>query len=278
MESNGFTGQLTSGDKSVRGKICYLPTQWIWWVVLPLRWAISRGAGLVFGENVQRILWNKVLTPANFLTGLRIWLLVKAVMMFFDGTSLARQTEILFIAIITDFFDGPLARNNNEVTELGTYMDHSGDWAVVVWVVFLTFWYGTLPLTWLLAIFAIMPVLLFIYIAKFKKFYDPEASWLENAGAFAAEELQTDFWGRIQFFFLCITLFAALFIASAENPEFFFYQLTNSVPSGAQSLIVNASLALYLYFGGYSTRDALNYSEAQVKKFREKLSKLKNGS
>ena len=56
---------------------------------------------------------------------------------FWQGNLLSIAFEFLIIAIMTDFFDGPMARNNNEVTSLGTYMDHIADWSVILWVIFL---------------------------------------------------------------------------------------------------------------------------------------------
>lgn len=278
-EENGtLTQYATDADKSVRGKICYLPTQWMWWAVLPIRWFVSWLVGALFGPAARSFVWKKILTPANFLTSARFWLLGLAVLGFFRNETLASQTNLLFIAIITDFFDGPLARNNNEVTELGTYMDHIGDWGVVLWVSFLNFWFGTLPFPYLVISLAILPILLLIYLAKFQKLYDPESTWLMNISAFAAEELQTDFWGRLQFGFLATALFGGLFTASAGSEEFFFRGLVQALPASAATFVVGASLALYLYLGGYNTRDGLDYSEAKIKKFREKLRKLKTDS
>ncbi len=273
-----LTEYATDADKSVRGKICYLPTQWIWWAVLPIRWCVAWLVGVMFGQTARRTVWRKILTPANFLTSARFWLLGLAVSAFFQNETLAVQTNFLFIAIITDFFDGPLARNNNEVTELGTYMDHVGDWGVVLWVIFLNLRFGTLPLPYLVIAFGILPILLLIYVAKFKKLYDQESTWLMNVNAFAAEELQTDVWGRLQFGFLVIALFGGLFTEAANSEEFLLRGLVNFVPDYIWTFVVGACLALYLYIGGYSTRDGLDYSEAKIKKFREKLHKIKNGS
>lgn len=275
-EEQTLTKYATDADKSVRGKICYLPTQWIWWVVLPIRWCVAWLAGAMFGQAARRMMWRKILTPANFLTSARFLFLWLAVSAFFRNETLAVQTNFLFIAIITDFFDGPLARNNNEVTELGTYMDHIGDWSVVLWVIFLNFWFGTLPLPYLVVAFGILPILLLIYVAKFRKLYDHESTWLMNVSAFAAEELQTDVWGRLQFGFLVVALFGGLFAEAARDEAFLLRGLINSIPDYAKTFVVGTCLALYLYIGGYSTRDGLDYSEAKIKKFREKLKKIKN--
>ena len=278
MEGNGgITSHITSGDKSVRGKICYPFTQPIWWLTLPIRWGVSSFFGMLFGAEVQKALWRN-LTAANFLTSARFGLLVYALSLFFSDTPLARQTEILFFAIVTDFFDGPLARNNDEVTELGTYLDHTGDWTIAVWVFFLNFWYGALPLLMLILAFAILPLLLSVYMMKFKKFFDPESSVLANLKGFAAEELQTDVWGRLQFVLLAIALFGGLFVASADDPAFLFSSWVTAFSAATRTRLIELTFLLFVFLGGYSTRDALNYSEAQAKKFREKLRQLKNSS
>lgn len=280
MQETGLINQLTSGEKTFRGALCYLITQPIWWLVLPVRWFISWAAGLAFGPETRRFLYQKILTPANFLTGARIALLINAIFMFFENAGLARQVEILFIAIATDFFDGPLARNNNEVTELGTYMDHTGDWAVITWVMFLTLWHGQflLPAILYIMALAIIPILLAIYAARFKKCYDHAATLADNVSGFATEELQTDWWGRVQFVALCIALFGTLFESASFDQSFILAGFMNSIPRESLISIIAGALGVFLILGGYNIRDALDYSEVQAKKFREKINKIKAGS
>ena len=276
--SNTLTAQMTDADKSVRGKICYPFTQPLWWMVLPIRWAISRLAGFIFWENTRNWLWHKILTPANFLTSARIWLLVKAILAFFSGETIAYQTILLTIAIITDFFDGCLARNNNEVTELGTYLDHIGDWGIVIWVAFLNLLLGELSYPYLLFSLAVIPILLLIYIGKFRNFYDSEVSWLDNLSAFAMEELQTDFWGRLQFVLFVFAIFGGLFLSVSTDSNFILDDITRLIPKKIFDFAVSICLAGFIFFAGYNTRDAIEYSEAKIKKFREKLRSLKNAA
>lgn len=273
-----LTDEITSGDKSVRGIICYPFTQWIWYAVLPVRWGISRIFGLVLGKNAERFLWRKILTPANFLTAARFWLLAESMKLFIAGAPLSPQVTMLFFAIITDFFDGPLARNNDEVTELGTYLDHIGDWGVILWAFLLNFWYDVMSTLILGIIFAVIPILFLINCAKFKKFYDPENSWIVNISGFAVEELQTDVWGRLQFVFLAVALFGGLFFEASRDSLFLFRAGLHEIPSSMQRLIREGSLALYFILAGYAIRDALDYSETQAKRFREKIRQLKSGS
>ncbi|MBI2640018.1 MAG: CDP-alcohol phosphatidyltransferase family protein [Candidatus Sungbacteria bacterium] len=280
MEEAGLTNQLTSGEKKSRDWVLLPITQPIWWSALPVRWFISWAAGLMFGQEIRRFLYQKILTPANMLTGARVALLIKAVFMFFEDAALARQVEILFVAITTDFFDGPLARNNNEVTELGTYMDHIGDWAVITWVMFLTLWHGPflLPAILYIMALAIIPILFAIYAARFKKCYDHAASLTDNISGFATEELQTDWWGRIQFVALCIAIFGTLFESAAFDQSFILNGFINAIPHESLISIIAGAFGVFLILGGYNIRDAIDYSETQVKKFRERMRKIKSGS
>jgi len=279
MEDDGLTKQLTSGEKKFRDKFGLLIQPIRWLILRPMCRSIAWIAGIVYGQETQKFLHKEILTPANLLTGARIGLLVTAIVMFFNGASLARQIELLFVAIITDLFDGPLARNNNEVTRLGTYMDHAGDWGIIIWVMFLNLWYESslLPGVLYLESLAIIPTLFLIYIARFKKCYDSSVSFIANVAGFAEEDLQTDGWGRIQFFSLCIVIFGTLFEAALVDPGFILAGLVNLIPQNWRMTIIAGSLGIFLILGGFSIGDALNYSEVQVKKFKEKIRKIKTG-
>lgn len=265
-------------EKSVRDKACYAIVQPFWLLLHLPRFLLAGFVRLAWGEAAARSAWRNIFTPANFLTSARFVLWGKAILLFFAGAPLVAQTHWLFFALATDFFDGPMARLNGEVTELGTYLDHSGDWGVTLWVVFLSLWYGTLELPFLLAALGATILLFAVNGAKFLKFYDPEASFWENVGAFAAEELQTDFWGRLQFVSLAVALFGGLFIAASGAEGFLFAGLMRGIGEAATQNITYGALALSVFLGGYNAGDALNYSELKAKKFREKLRKLKSGS
>lgn len=268
---------LTRGEKSFRDKACYPIIQPLWWLLLPPRLLLSGLVQLGFSEEWGRWAWRKIFTPANFLTAARLCLLGNGIALFFAGAPLYLQAQWLFFAIITDFFDGPLARSNGEVTELGTFLDHTGDYGVVLWAIFLSFWYGTLPLPFLAVALAVLPALFAVYVAKFIKFYDGEAPFLRNIEAFAAEELQTDIWGRIQFFALAVALFGGLFISASGEEGFLFAGLMQSVSETAARATAYGALALSIFLGGYNTQEALDYSELKAKAFREKLRRFKGG-
>ncbi|MDP3947385.1 MAG: CDP-alcohol phosphatidyltransferase family protein [bacterium] len=211
--------ELTRGEKSWRDKACYLIVQPLWLLLHLPRFLLAGIVWLAWGKAAAHWAWRKIFTPANFLTTARFVLWGKAIMLFLAGAPLVEQTHWLFFALATDFFDGPMARLNGEVTELGTYLDHGGDWGVTLWVVFLSLWYGTLELPFLLAALGATLLLFAVNGAKFLKFYDPEASFWENVGAFAVEELQTDFWGRVQFVSLAAALFGGVPLKAVTGPR-----------------------------------------------------------
>lgn len=273
-----FSKQVTEGEKYLRDTLCRIVTQPMWYVWLLARWPLAGIAGLVFGPHAKQVTW-RTLTLANLITSTRFCLFVWAVSLFADGAPLAEQTKILFWAIITDIFDGAAARNNNEITPLGIYMDHIGDWLVILWVLFLSVWHITVIPFPLLAIgFLVIPILLAINAVKFIAFCDPECPVAANIREFAIEELQTDFWGRIQFNALSIAVFGALFLAADLNPAFFLGELVGTPTREFQTTTIYSALGIYLVLGGKSIGDALDYSEVQARRFKERLRKLKAGS
>ena len=72
---------------------------------------------------------------ANCMTFLGIALAGFALYDYWRTASLMRQVVILGLAWITDILDGPIARNNNAVTALGTALDHGRDYAIFSWMI-----------------------------------------------------------------------------------------------------------------------------------------------
>jgi cardiolipin synthase len=69
------------------------------------------------------------MTFPNVLTVLRILILVPFVAMFYIHTPWATATAISLycIACLTDYFDGVIARHNNQVSRLGKFLDPIAD-------------------------------------------------------------------------------------------------------------------------------------------------------
>ena len=74
------------------------------------------------------------MTYANQITVLRIFLIPVMVLVFFLNQDNPRYylTSIFFIAAITDYLDGYLARKMNQVSKLGKFLDPVADKLLVV--------------------------------------------------------------------------------------------------------------------------------------------------
>jgi CDP-diacylglycerol--glycerol-3-phosphate 3-phosphatidyltransferase len=68
---------------------------------------------------------------------------------------------IAFIAILSDYFDGYLARKLNQITDLGKILDPLADKVMVLTVVFIMFIKNDIPL-WLASIIIIRDIVIFI--------------------------------------------------------------------------------------------------------------------
>lgn len=87
-------------------------------------------------------------TPSNVLTLLRLALVPVFVAVMWpadDGTSNA-AAAVFWVAAVTDFVDGRLARARDEVTEFGAIADPLADRLLVAAAVILLAWHDRLPL------------------------------------------------------------------------------------------------------------------------------------
>ena len=88
----------------------------------------------------------KIGITANHITFLGFGVVFISVGSYFLKADLYEQMVFLILGGLTDFVDGPLARNHNNVTILGTWMDHIRDLLLVVWASYLIYAYGLLSL------------------------------------------------------------------------------------------------------------------------------------
>ncbi len=73
---------------------------------------------------------------ANHLTTIGFFILIWAIFdLFYLKNNIGRQIWFLISAWITDLLDGPVARNNNNVTALGTLLDHTRDFLLILWMI-----------------------------------------------------------------------------------------------------------------------------------------------
>jgi CDP-diacylglycerol--glycerol-3-phosphate 3-phosphatidyltransferase len=114
---------------------------------------------------------NTILTPANFLTSLRMILAPVYLWLFSLNTwdSIILALIVFIGAAITDLYDGKLARSRKEITKFGRFMDPLADKVLVIGALAQFGLMGLVEL-WLVAIIIVrdvwMTVLRIIAICK----------------------------------------------------------------------------------------------------------------
>lgn len=166
-------------------------------------------------------IFRKIGITANQITYLGFILIGIAIWLNQQDYDLKTQLFILIIAAITDAIDGPTARNNNNVTILGTWLDHIRDGTLVAWASYLLYENQLLSLEMIFIIWALQLLLIWITLKDFliqylKGLSDAETKVLIHH--FSLDNLQASLIGRLQFF--CWTvgyLFLLLYLISS-NP------------------------------------------------------------
>ena len=139
---------------------------------------------------------NQITYAGFLLIGIGIW-------MYFKNYDLKWQLIILTLAGITDAIDGPTARNNDNVTILGTWLDHIRDGLLVAWASYLIYYFNLLSLELIFIIWALQLLLMWITLKDFLIRYlrglsaEQEEELISH---FALDNLQASILGRIQFF------------------------------------------------------------------------------
>jgi len=138
---------------------------------------------------------NQITYLGFILAGIAIW-------MYFNGYPYKWQLIILILAIITDILDGSTARNNDNVTILGTWLDHIRDGLLVLWATYIIYMNKLLGLEMISIIWALQSLLLWITLKDFafryiKGLSNEEQNVLIND--FSLDNLQASILGRIQF-------------------------------------------------------------------------------
>ena len=82
----------------------------------------------------------------NHITGLRVVLVITAIIFYLINYPLGVQIWILTAAALTDFIDGPLARLRGLSSRKGAYLDQVSDWFLGAWTGILSLITGLLPL------------------------------------------------------------------------------------------------------------------------------------
>ena len=151
-------------------------------------------------KPLTTLLWNIGIT-ANMVSWFGVAIIISAIWMYFKNFPLETQLLLLLAAAITDFLDGPLARNHNNVTILGTWLDHSRDGFLVAWATYLVYHFKLMDSELLIILWALQLVFLWITFRDFLILYLKGVTEEETLiTQFSLSNLQTSLTGRIQFF------------------------------------------------------------------------------
>ncbi len=173
-------------------------------------------------QPLTKIFW-KIGVTANQITYLGFILIGIAVWLNQRGHDLKMQLIILTLAAITDAIDGPTARNNNNVTIRGTWMDHLRDGTLVAWASYLIYKNQLLSLEIIFIIWALQLLLMWITLKDFLIQYLRELSDVETevlVNHFSLDNLQASVIGRLQFFCWTVGYFFLLLYLILPNPIF----------------------------------------------------------
>jgi len=148
-------------------------------------------------------LFLKANISANQITYTGFGLIFLGIYMYLTGYELKWQLLVLMLAAISDALDGSTARNNNNVTIKGTWLDHVRDGFLVAWASYLIYSFKLLSLEILIIVWALQLLLVWICLKDFILKYlqnvsDQETNTLiEN---FSLDNMQASVIGRLQFF------------------------------------------------------------------------------
>lgn len=146
----------------------------------------------------------KIGITANHISYLGFVLIGVTIFLYFKNFPIKWQLLFIALAAFSDMFDGPMARNNNNVTALGTLLDHIRDYTLVAWVTYIIYVYQLLSLQLIAILWGLQLILIWIltkdFLIKYLKEL-PDEKGKELFQRFSLNNLQASIIGRIQFAF-----------------------------------------------------------------------------
>lgn len=153
------------------------------------------------------ILLYKIGIKANYVTILGFLGAFYLIKMIVLSEPLIWQMYLIIAIWLTDLIDGPLARNNNNITIFGVYADHLRDMFAAMLVIILNFINFTISYHFLIFLIFVNLMIIFYNLRKFwlrKQMVEKlDYEFIKN---YALSDVQTTLLGRLNFFFLCTSL------------------------------------------------------------------------
>ena len=163
--------------------------------------------------------FGKIGISANHVTYTGFLFLAVAVWLYFKDYNFQWQFFFLILSALTDIIDGPTARNNDNVTILGTWLDHIRDGILVLWATYLIYSFGLLSGQVIFIIWTLQFLIIWISVKDFLIRYLEDLPTEESEALihkFSLDNLQASIIGRLQF--LCWTTGYGLLLSFALMP------------------------------------------------------------
>lgn len=154
-----------------------------------------------FFRPLTKILFQSGVT-ANHITYLGFVIIVITTITYFTGTSIKLSLFLIILAALSDMIDGPMARNNNNITILGTWLDHIRDYTLVALVTYILYAQELLTLELIIILWGLQLILIWTLTKDFLIQYLkelPAEKGRELLYKFSLDNLQTSIIGRFQF-------------------------------------------------------------------------------
>ncbi|MDP3999410.1 MAG: CDP-alcohol phosphatidyltransferase family protein [bacterium] len=148
-------------------------------------------------------LFDKIGIIANYITYLGFILIAIGFTLNLLEYPVKWQLLFLVLAFLSDGIDGPTARNNDNVTILGTWLDHIRDGFIVIFATLLIYQSRLLAVEWLMVALGLEIILIWIILKDYLIRYLRGLSEEEEKALtdeLALDNLQASVIGRTQFF------------------------------------------------------------------------------
>lgn len=149
--------------------------------------------------------FHKIGVKANHISYAGFILIAITIFLYFNKKPIEWQLIFIVLATLSDMIDGPAARNNNNVTVLGTWLDHIRDYTLVAWVTFLLYAHGLLGLELIAILWLLQFILVWIltkdFFIQYLKGLPGEEEEKMFIDGFSLDNLQASIIGRLQFSF-----------------------------------------------------------------------------
>ena len=148
--------------------------------------------------------WPRKITP-NHITYVRVFvgLLLFVLLFFFNIENKLLIVSLFCLGVITDLFDGSVARGLNKVTEFGAMLDSTADRILILPIAIYSLYESH---KWLLLILLLVEII----NAVASMFYKSKEIYLES-----------NIFGKTKMVLLCIVFIAVLFVWPNTPPVFF---------------------------------------------------------